>query len=372
MKIPFFEPKLQWQAIQQEIDQAMTRVLKSGWYILGEELKAFENEFAAYCQASYAIGVGSGTDALQLALVACDIKPGDEVITVPNTAVPTVVAIIAAQARPVFIDIDPQTHTMSPERLEAYLKAASLPLKAKAVIPVHLYGHPADMAPIKEIAQKYGLKVIEDACQAHGAEYGGVKVGMLGEAGCFSFYPTKNLGAYGDGGMVVVNDEHLANRLKMLRNYGEEAKYQNAIYGYNSRLDELQAAILRVKLTYLDQWNKRRRSIAEQYHKLLEDTDLILPIEAPWAKHVYHLYVIRSKGRDNLKQRLEEKGILTSIHYPRPIHYQKAYTGLGYSKGDFPIAEQFTSEILSLPIYPELDNEQINYISHTIHSILKK
>ncbi|MDA8404204.1 MAG: DegT/DnrJ/EryC1/StrS family aminotransferase [Desulfobacteraceae bacterium] len=366
MQIPFFELNRQYLDIQEEIDQAVAEVFKSGWYILGEELKAFETEFSAHCRGGYAIGVGSGTDALQLALLACGVKPGDEVITVPNTAVPTVVAIVAAGARPVLVDIDPKTYTMDPERLESYLKAQQLPLKAKAVIPVHLYGHPADMNPIIEIARKFGLRVIEDACQAVGAEYCGARVGILGDAGCFSFYPTKNLGGYGDGGMVVVNEASLANHLRMLRNYGEESKYNNAVFGYNSRLDELQAAVLRVKLRYLDVWNQRRRSIAGLYRDLLADADLSLPCEAPYARHIYHLYVVRSRERDHLQRKLKEHGIITSIHYPMPVHYQKAYQILGYSRGDFPVAERFSSEILSLPLYPELTDEQIAYICHCI------
>lgn len=366
MQIPFFELNRQYLSIQAEIDQAVARVFRSGWYILGEELKAFEIEFSAYCRSRYAVGVGSGTDALQLALLACGVKAGDEVITVPNTAVPTVVAIVAAGARPVMVDIDPKTYTMDPERLKSYLESQSLPLKAKAVVPVHLYGHPADMGPIIEIAKKYELRVIEDACQAHGAEYCGTRVGTLGDAGCFSFYPTKNLGGYGDGGMVVVNEESLANNLRMLRNYGEESKYKNAVYGYNSRLDELQAAVLRVKLRHLDEWNQRRRSIAELYRKLLTCSGLSLPCEAAYAKHIYHLYVVRSPERDSLQQKLKEQGISTSIHYPMPIHYQKAYQGLGYVRGDFPVSERFSSEILSLPLYPELTDEQIEYVCHTI------
>jgi len=366
MQIPFFELNRQYLSIQEEIDQAAARVFKSGWYILGGELKAFENEFSAYCKSRYAVGVGSGTDALQLALLACGIKAGDEVITVPNTAVPTVVAIVAAGARPVFVDIDPENYTMDPERLKACLKAQPLPLKAKAVIPVHLYGHPADMNPIIELAGQYGLRVIEDCAQAHGAEYRNTKVGTLGDAGCFSFYPTKNLGGYGDGGMVVVNEKSLADQLRMLRNYGEESKYKNAVYGYNSRLDELQAAMLRVKLRHLDEWNQRRRSIAGIYRKLLAGSGLSLPCEAAFARHVYHLYVVRSPERDSLQRKLKEQGIGTSIHYPMPIHYQKAYQGLGYVRGDFPVSERFSSEILSLPLYPELTDEQVEYICHAL------
>lgn len=366
MQIPFFELKKQYLSIQEEIDQAVARVLQSGWYILGREVEAFETEFAAYCQARACVGVASGTDAIRLALTACGIEAGDEVITVPNTAVPTIVAICLAGAKPVLVDVDPATMTMDPERLKAYLETQSTPLKAKAVIPVHLYGQPADMEPILEIARSYGLRVIEDACQAHGAEYQGIKVGSLGDAGCFSFYPTKNLGGYGDGGMVAVNDEKLASRLRMLRNYGEEKKYYNAILGCNSRLDELQAAILRVKLRHLDAWNSQRKIIAARYHSLLSDTDLILPTEASYAKHIWHLYVVRSPNRDRLRQHLADHGILTSIHYPLPVHYQKAYQWLDYPRGAFPVAERCSTEILSLPLYPELTDEQIEYIGQVI------
>ncbi|MEW6380871.1 MAG: DegT/DnrJ/EryC1/StrS family aminotransferase [bacterium] len=366
MRIPFFELNQQYLSIQEEIDQAVARVLKSGWYILGKELEAFETEFAAYCQAGSCVGVASGTDAIRLALTACGVGAGDEVITVPNTAVPTVVAIVLAGARPVLIDIDPETFTMDPEKLKAYLEAQTPPLKAKAVIPVHLYGQAADMGPILETARLYGLRVIEDACQAHGAEYCGARVGTLGDAGCFSFYPTKNLGGYGDGGMVAVNDDRLAVQLRMLRNYGEEKKYYNTVHGCNSRLDELQAAILRVKLRHLDAWNNRRRSLAGLYRTLLSDTGLTLPVEAPCARHVYHLYVVRSPERERLRQRLADNGIFTSIHYPLPVHYQKAYQWLGYTRGDFPVSERFSSEILSLPLYPELTDEHIEYICRII------
>jgi len=365
MEIPFFDLRGQYLTIQKKIDDAMCRVFARGWYVLGDEVRAFEQEFADYCNCGYAVGVGSGTDAIMLALIACGITPGDEVITVPNTAVPTVAAIVAAQARPVFVDVDPDTRTMDPMKLETFLKKRR-PSKAKAVIPVHLYGHPADMTPILDIARRYGLTVIEDACQAHGAEYRAIKAGTLGDAGCFSFYPTKNLGAYGDGGMVVVNDENLAERLRMLRNYGEKEKYRNVIHGYNSRLDEVQAAVLRVKLRHLDGWNCRRRDIADLYDSLLSDTELSLPCAAQYARHIFHLYVVRSRRRDALQERLKLHGIHTLIHYPVPVHYQEAYQGLGYAQGDFPVSERLSLEILSLPLYPELDEERIRHICSVI------
>jgi dTDP-4-amino-4,6-dideoxygalactose transaminase len=366
MKIPFFDLSRQYRDLREEIDRAVSRTLESGWYILGHEVAAFEGDFAAYCGARHAVGVGSGTEALHLALVACGVRPGEGVITAPNTAVPTVCAIVAAGARPVLVDVDPRTLTLDPERLKNHLKAQPPPRRAKAVIPVHLYGHPSDMRPILEVAREYGLKVIEDAAQAHGARYDGRKVGCLGDAGCFSFYPTKNLGAYGDAGMVVTDDDGLAERVRMLRNYGEEAKYRNRIRGVNSRLDELQAAILRVKLAHLEGWVAARRARARLYNELLGQTDLVLPFEAPPATHCYHLYVVRSPHRDELRQHLHESGIGTSIHYPTAVHDQAAYRYLGYSAGDLPHAERSTREVLSLPLFPELSEEAVRDVCSCI------
>jgi dTDP-4-amino-4,6-dideoxygalactose transaminase len=362
MKIPFFDLSRQYRDLRAEIDRAVSRTLESGWYILGEEVVAFEQEFAAHCGVRHAVGVGSGTEALHLALDACGVRPGDRVITAPNTAVPTVCAIIAAGARPVLVDVDPTTLTLDPEKLEEYLRAHPSPHRDHAIIPVHLYGYPADMRPILEVAGEHGLKVIEDAAQAHGATYDGRMAGCLGDAGCFSFYPTKNLGAYGDAGMVVTDNDEVAERLRMLRNYGEEAKYRNRIRGVNSRLDELQAAILRVKLTHLDGWIAARRARARLYNELLGETDLVLPFEKPPATHGYHLYVVRSAYRDELRRHLSESGIGTSIHYPLAIHEQEAYRDLGYSVGDFPQAERSTREVLSLPLYPELSEEAVRQV----------
>lgn len=366
MEISFFELSRQYRHLRGEIDRAVLRTLESGRYILGGEIAAFERDFALYCGVRHAVGVGSGTEALQLALWACDIRPGDGVITAPNTAVPTVCAIVAAGARPLFVDIDPVTFNLDPERLKTHLRAQPTPARAKAIIPVHLFGHPADMGLILEIAGEYGLKVIEDAAQAHGAQYDGRKVGCFGDAGCFSFYPTKNLGAYGDAGMVVTNCDELAERVRMLRNYGEEAKYRNRIRGINSRLDELQAAILRVKLAHLEEWIDARRGHARLYGELLGQTGLVLPVEVPPARHSYHLFVIRSPDRDRLRQHLEENGIGTSIHYPMPIHYQQAYRDLGYSKGDFPHAERSSREVLSLPLYPDLSEEEVRCVGSVL------
>jgi dTDP-4-amino-4,6-dideoxygalactose transaminase len=362
MRIPFFDLARQYRQIQPEIDQAVARTLASGWYILGEEGAAFEREFAAACGVRHAVGVGSGTEALHLALLASGVRPGDEVITVPHTAVPTVCAIEFANARPVFVDIDPRTFTMDPEKLRAYLRGHRAPLRAKVVLPVHLYGHPADMRPILDVAREYGLKVVEDVAQAHAAEYDGRPLGGLGDAGCFSFYPTKNLGAYGDAGMVVSDSAEVADRVRMLRNYGEERKYQNQMRGFNSRLDELQAAILRVKLKHLGPWVAARRDRARLYNELLGPAPLVLPVEAPTARHSYHLYVVRHRDRGRLQEHLREKGIGTSIHYPMPVHFQKAYSDLGYAPGDFPEAERACREILSLPLYPELTEEEVRAV----------
>lgn len=371
-KVPFVDLSKQYYSIKEEIDQVILGVLESGWFILGENLAAFEEKFAGFCQADHGVGVGSGTEALHLALIACGVEPNDEVITVPNTAVPTVSAIDFANARPAFVDIDPDTYTMDPNKLEEHLRKRFKGRKSqsskrpKAVIPVHLFGHSADLDPILELARKYDLKVIEDACQAHGAQYKGKMVGSFGDAGCFSFYPTKNLGAYGDSGMVITNDKELAKKLRMLRNYGEEKKFRNIIKGFNSRLDEIQAAVLKVKLRYLDRWNKKRREHANLYNSLLKDSPVTLPFEKEYAMHIFHLYVIRARRRNDLQVWLRDNGILTSIHYPTPVHVQRAYGDLGYKKGDFPIAEKFAMQILSLPLFPELARSQIEYVSQVI------
>jgi dTDP-4-amino-4,6-dideoxygalactose transaminase len=364
MRIPFVDLSAQYHAIKEEIDRAVSGVLNGGFYILGEEVASFEAEFARYMGSNHAVAVGSGTEALHLALLAAGVGQGDEVITVPNISAPTASAISFAGARPVFVDIDPETYNMDPARLEGCLRKGSS--KVKAVIPVHLYGHPADMDPIMDIARSHGLKVIEDACQAHGAMYKGKRAGSVGDAGCFSFYPTKNLGAYGDGGMVVTDDGDMAEKVRMLRNYGEKSKYHNVIKGFNSRLDELQAAMLRVKLRHLEEYNEKRRSLAALYARLLTGGPSKLPVEKEYAGHVYHLYVIRVKERDRLRQSLGDRGIATSVHYPRPLHLQPTYSELGHKEGDFPLSERACSEVLSLPMYPELDEEQVDYVCRAL------
>lgn len=357
--IPFIDLKREYAEIEEEITQAIQRVLKSGWFILGEAVEKFEEEFSKYIGAKYGIGVNSGSDALFLALKALGIGNGDEVITVSHTFISTVDAIVRNGAIPVFVDIDPYTYCIDVTKIEERITN-----RTKAILPVHLYGHPAEMKLIMEIAKKYNLFVIEDACQAHGAEYKGKKVGSIGDIGCFSFYPVKNLGAYGDGGMILTNNEMLAEKLKMFRNYGQSQKYYHDFVGINSRLDEIQAVVLRVKLKHLDEWNERRRKIAKLYDECLEDSEVVTPVEKEYAKHVYHLYVIRYKNRDMLQQQLLKNGIQTQIHYPIPIHKQKAYLDL--DDAQLPITEKICEEILSLPIYLELKNEETKYIADAV------
>ena len=361
MKIPVFDLKRQYKYLKTELDNAFANVFESGNFVLGENVRLFEEEFANYLGAGFAVGVGSGTEALHLSLKACDIGPGDEVITVPNTAVPTISAISFAGARPVLVDVTPDTYTIDTKKIEKKITD-----KTKVIMPVHFYGHSAEMEQIIKLAEAHNLKIVEDACQAHGAQYNGKNVGTLGNMGCFSFYPTKNLGAYGDGGIVVTNDEELYNKLIMLRNYGEVKKFTSKIEGFNSRLDEIQAAALRVKLKHLDTWTNRRREIATQYQQLLFNSNVQLPCERQWAKHVYHLFVIRTNKRDALKDYLQERGVGTHIHYPIPIHFQEAYKKLGYKMGDFPISERNAGEILSLPIYPELTTEEVEVVAGLI------
>lgn len=362
MNIPFVDLKRQYDSIKDKVNTRINEVLQNTHFILGENVEAFEKEFANYCGVKYGVGVASGSDALTLCLKALGVNKGDEVITVPNTFIATVDAISRNGAKPVFVDVDPETCNINVTKIEEKITE-----KTKAIIPVHLYGQPADMDAIIKIAKKYDLKIIEDACQAHGAEYKGKKVGSLGDIGCFSFYPAKNLGAYGDGGMVVTNNEEIAERIGMLRNYGQSKKYYHDFMGYNSRLDEVQAAVLRVKLRYLDEWNNRRREHAKLYNELLEnDSGIETPIEKEFVKHVYHLYVVRCENGDELQQYLSSKGVSTGIHYPIPVHLQRAYQHIGYKQGDFLITEKYAKEILSLPMFPELLNDEIKYVINCI------
>jgi len=368
--VPFLDLTRQYKRIEEEILSAQRRVLEKGRFILGDEVSAFEEEFAHYCGVPYGVGVGSGTDALYLALRAAGIGEGDEVITVSHSFIATAFAISLTGAKPVFVDIDPTIYTMDPNALEHFLKKRKAKegrrRKVKAILPVHLYGHPAEMDAIMDIAERYDLIVIEDACQAHGAEYHGKKVGSFGLFGCFSFYPTKNLGAYGDGGMVVTDDKKLYEMLRLLRCYGEKKKYQHILKGENSRLDEIQAAVLRVKLKYLDQWNGERRKKALTYKRMLENAEVICPVEKEKARHVYHLFVIRTKKRNSLQMFLKKSGIETLIHYPIPIHLQKAYKELRYQRRDLPVTERCAREILSLPFFPELTSEEMGEVQQRI------
>jgi dTDP-4-amino-4,6-dideoxygalactose transaminase len=350
-------PQAQYLAHKDDIDAAISRVLSKGWYILGEEVKAFEAEFAAFIGAAHAVGVGSGTEALHLALRACGIGQGDEVITVSHTAVATVSAIELAGATPVLVDIEPDFYTLDPASLEAAITP-----RTKAIIPVHLYGQPADLEPIMEIARRHEVRVIEDCAQAHGAKYKGRRVGSYGDMACFSFYPTKNLGALGDGGMVVTSNQELAERAFLLRQYGWADRYVSSITGWNSRLDELQAAILRVKLPHLDSDNASRKRLANTYDETLSALGLTLPRERPSTEHVYHLYVIRSSERDELQSFLKSRGVGALIHYPVPVHLQPAYQSRLSGSDKLPETERAAREVLSLPIYPELDDSQLQKV----------
>lgn len=373
MSVPAVDLLGEYRSIQAEIDAAVARTLHSGWYILGHEAASFEEEFAAFLQARggdalACVGVNSGTDALQLALMACDVGPGDEVITVSHTAVATAAAISLTGATPVFVDIDPQTYTMDPAAL-----AAAITPRTKAVIPVHLYGHPAEMEQILAVAAQAGIRVIEDCAQAHGACYRGCCVGGLGDLGCFSFYPTKNLGAMGDGGAVVSRDPELAERVRLLREYGwtPAARYVSQVQGMNSRLDEMQAAILRAKLAHLEAWNEARRQVAAWYADLLPDT-LVKPVERAGCEHVYHLYVVRVAERDAVRRELAESGVGSGIHYPVPIHMQPAYKGAAGVRHALSHTEKAAGEILSLPMHPHMSQEQARATAEALHRITQR
>ena len=373
MKIPFTDLKLLHKKIEKEIIRSSEKVIRRGDFILGEELKAFENEFARFCHCRFTLGVSSGTDALFLALKSLDIGPGDEVIVPAFTYIATAFAVSYTGAKPAFVDIEEHTYNIDVTKIRW-----AITKRTKAIIPVHLYGQPANMPEILKISKEYGLKVIEDAAQAHGAEIkcpGGKwkTAGSIGDIGCFSLYPTKNLGALGDGGMITTNNEKIYRRLLLLRDYGRLSKYKHVMIGYNCRLDTLQAAILRVKLKKLSHWNCLRRQAAAYYNDLLSDSNgLLTPFEADCVKHVYHVYALRIMHRDELLSRLLDKGVGALIHYPIPLHLQKAYKHLGYRKGDFPYAERISQEIISLPIYPFMHKPQIRFICDTIKSFLKE
>lgn len=369
MPILPMDPRATFTAHRGEIVDAITRVLDGGRYILGPETSAFEEEFAAYVGVSHCVGVGSGTEALHVGLRALGIEPGDAVLTVAHTAVATVAAIEMAGALPILVDVDPETFAMSAESLEVAIKAFAGSHRLRAVIPVHLYGHPADMPAILAVARRYDLLVLEDGAQAHGAELHGTRIGQFGDAAAFSFYPTKNLGAFGDGGAIVTADAGIAERARSLREYGWQARYVSAEPGVNSRLDEVQAAILRVKLAHLDIENGRRREIARAYGESLNSVGVELPRERPGAKHVYHLYVVRCRERERLRQHLVELDVQTLVHYPVPVHLQPAYEGrLPIVPGGLPVTEQLRHEILSLPMHPYLADEDVQAVCEAVNN----
>jgi dTDP-4-amino-4,6-dideoxygalactose transaminase len=359
--IPFVDLKAQYRSIKSEIDEALSRVLDSTQFILGPEVRAFEEEFAAYCQSAHAIGVNSGTSALHLALLAAGVEPGDEVITASYTFVATAAAIRYCGARPVFVDIDPRHCTLDP----ALVEAAITP-RTRVIMPVHLYGQCADMDAMMEIARRHDLIVIEDAAQAHGALYRGRRAGSMGQLSCFSFYPGKNLGAYGEGGAVLTNDDEYAAKIRVLRDHGQAHRYHHDLLGFNYRLEGMQGAVLRVKLRYLEQWNEARRSHAAAYHELLKETPLRLLEEMEWGTPVHHIFPVFTTQRDRLQEHLQEAGVGTGIHYPIPAHLQRANLDLGYKPGDFPHTEEACRETLSLPMYAELSEEALRAVAEAV------
>jgi len=356
--IPLVDLKAQYQSLKPEIAVAVEQVLETGQFVLGDQVASFERDFARYVGAAEAVAVNTGTSALHLALLAAGIGPGDDVITVPFTFVATVAAIGYTGARTVFVDIDPATFTMDVTQLEDAITS-----RTKAILPVHLYGHPADMDPILDVARRHGLIVIEDACQAHGAEYKGRRVGSIGLIGAFSFYPGKNLGACGEGGMAVTSDPECARTMRMLRDWGQDRKYHHVLKGFNYRMEGLQGSILRVKLRHLEAWTEARRAHAHGYSAQLADAEVATPTEQSWARHVYHVYAIRTSSREALQRTLQANGVQTGIHYPIPVHLQPAYADLGYRAGQFPHAERAAAEVLSLPMYPELSGTQRETVS---------
>ena len=362
MHVPFLNLRAQYSSIKEEINRAVQDVLDSCAFAGGPFVQSFEEQFARFCGCQFAVGVGSGTDALWLILLALGIKPGDEVITVPNTFIATAEAISYCGARPVFVDVDPRTYTMDPTLIEKAITS-----RTRAIIPVHLFGQMADMDAIMAIGRRKGLPVIEDACQAHGAEYKGLKAGSIGIAAAFSFYPGKNLGAYGEAGAITTNNAEIADKVRCLRDHGQEKKYVHRFVGWNARMDGVQGAVLSVKLTHLEEWNSRRRSHALAYDALLRGIKgLITPTQAPCNKHVYHVYAVRVERRDDVLNALKKEDIQCAIHYPIPVHLQRAYEELEMTRGSFPIAERCADEFLSLPMFPELKQEELSYICDSI------
>ncbi|MBW8001945.1 MAG: DegT/DnrJ/EryC1/StrS family aminotransferase [Planctomycetes bacterium] len=366
MKVPYLDLKVQYESLRDEIADSLQQVLDNTAFAGGPFVEKFEKEFAAFCQSKFALGVGNGTDALWASLTALGIGQGNEVITTPNTFIATTEAILLSGAKIVFVDIDEVTYNIDPALIESAITE-----RTKAIIPVHLYGQPADMDPIMEIAKKHGLFVIEDACQAHGARYKGRRAGTIGDIGCFSFYPGKNLGAYGEAGGIVTDNPQLVETIKMFRDHGQRKKYHHSIFGWNGRMDGFQGAVLSVKLKYLDHWNENRRKNAELYNNFLGDVEgIITPAQAEYAEHVYHIYTIRVKNRDKLMASLGEKNISCGIHYPIPLHLQDAYRDMGHSKGSFSVAEKCSEQVISLPMYPELSEEQIEKVSREVKAFI--
>jgi dTDP-4-amino-4,6-dideoxygalactose transaminase len=366
MRVPFLDIKLQHEPLRTEIRSAIDAVIDSSSFAGGPFVETFEAEFAAYCESRHAVGVGTGTEALWLTLLAMGVGPGDEVITVPSTFMATAEAITYCGARPVFIDIDESTYNMDPEELENAITP-----RTRAIIPVHLFGQPADMDPIMEIARRHGLRVVEDAAQAHGAEYKGRRAGSIGDAACFSFYPGKNLGAFGEAGAVVTNDDALRDKIRILRDHGQIRKYHHTVVGWNCRMDGIQAAVLQIKLRHLDAGNRRRRAIAARYDRELSGLPgIVTPARPAWNRHVYHIYAIRLPERDEVIRSLGEKGVGSGIHYPIPVHLQGAYRSLGYERGAFPRAEKCAEEFVSLPMFPELTAQQVDYVVQTLTETL--
>ena len=367
MKVPFLDLKRQYSAIKKEIDEAVFSVLSNTQFILGPEVKSLEEKIAAYCGTKFAIGVASGTDALLLSLRTCGVKSGDEVITTGFSFFASAGVISRLGANPIFVDIDPETYNINPDQIEKKVTP-----KTKAIMPVHLFGQCADMDPIMEVARKHNLKIVEDAAQAIGAEYKGRKAGAIGDFGCFSFFPSKNLGGAGDGGMVTADDPEMAETVRILRVHGSKPKYYHSTIGYNSRLDTLQAAILSVKLKYLDDWTKKRREHAEVYNSAFKNLDMITPKEESFNYHIYNQYTIAVKNRDELRNYLKEKQIGHDTYYPVPLHLQECYRFLGYKKGDLPVSEKKAEEVVSIPIYPELTKEEQDYVISTIKEFVTR
>lgn len=364
MKVPFLELKEQHRRIHEELRSAIDRVIDSGWFALGPEVEAFEAAFAQFLGAKHCVAVNNGTSALHMALLALGVGPGDEVITVPHTFIATAEAVTAVGAKPVFVDVDSTSYTMDTRQAEAAITS-----RTRAIIPVHFCGQSADMQPLVDAASKKGIAVIEDACQAHGAEYQGRKAGTVGTMGCFSFYPSKNLGCMGEGGAVVTADPELARKIQMLRNHGSLGKFGHEMVGFNCRMESIQGAILGVKLKHLDKWNATRRALADRYNKNLAGANVTRPAEMSYGRHVYHLYLLQSNDRDHLRAALAERGIETGLHYPTPVHLENAYRSMGHREGSFPVSEGLSRTSLSLPIYPELDEKTVDVVSDAIKEI---